>query len=269
MKRTLIRWTSVLVAVVLLGLFVSLTPALANTPSAARLQSAATTEGTVTSDAKVRSAPSTSAPVQFMAVHGTVVNIYAQVQGDTAWAGNLWDRISPTNAAPLYIYAGLVQQINNGCDGCNTGGSGGTPPITSGKVMVVSISKQWLYAYENGKQVYDAPVTTAQPGLVTPTGTYHILSHLHPTTFYSPWPKGSPYYYDPTYINYAMAWRPDGYFLHDSYWRSTFGPGTNVPHHDPQHGWLTGTHGCITAPLDAIIWLYNWAPDGTTFIVQS
>jgi hypothetical protein len=232
------------------------------------VQASATVEGTVTSDAKVRAGPSTNASVQSIAVHGTVVNIYAQVTGDSAWAGNLWDRISPTTNAPLFIYAGLVQQISNGCGGCGSGGSGGTPPTTSGKVMVVFISKQWLYAYDNGLQVYDAPVTTAQPGLVTPTGTYHILRHLHPTIFYSPWPKGSPYYYPPTYINYAMAWRNDGYFLHDSYWRSAFGPGTNVPHHDPEHGWLTGTHGCITAPLDAIIWLYNWAPDGTTFIVK-
>jgi uncharacterized protein YraI len=215
-------------------------------------------QGTVTSSANVRTGPSTSATIKYVARAGTVVTVYAQVTGSSAWAGNLWDRISPTSSAPLYIYSALVQQ------------NGGTapPPSASGKVIVVYISRQWLYAYDNGRQVFDTAVTTAQPGLVTPVGTYTIFSHKHPTTFYSPWPPGSPYYYPPTYINYAMGWRTGGYYLHDSSWRSVFGPGTNVPHQDPKFGWETGTHGCVTAALDAIIWLYNWAPNGTTFIVK-
>lgn len=186
------------------------------------------------------------------------MTVYAQVNGSAAWAGNVWDRISPLLAAPLYIYSGLVQQPSNG----------GPAPSANGKVIVVYISKQWLYAYDNGQQVFDAPVTTAQPGLVTPLGTYHIFVHKHPTTFYSPWPPGSPYYYPPTHIEYAMGWRTGGYYIHDSSWRSVFGPGTNVPHQDPKFGWETGTHGCVTAPLNAIIWLYNWAPNGTTVIIN-
>jgi hypothetical protein len=134
-------------------------------------------------------------------------------------------------------------------------------------LILVSISKEWLWAYQNGKEVFNTPVTTAMPGLITPLGTWHIFNHLHPTTFYSPWPPGSQYWYPPTHINYAMGWHSGGYFLHDSYWRSVYGPGTNVWHHDPVDGWMSGTHGCITAPLNAIIWLYYWAPNGTTLQV--
>ncbi|HEY7126368.1 MAG TPA: L,D-transpeptidase family protein [Ktedonobacterales bacterium] len=269
MKRTLTRWTFSLLAALTLALFLTLTPALASTQSSGRALKPASShissgsvalfQGTVTSDANVRSAPDTSASIKNVAAAGTVVTVYAQVTGSSAWAGNLWYRISPMLSAPLFIYSGLVEQ---------NGSSGGPAPSANGKVIVVYISKQWLYAYDNGQQVFNAAVTTAQPGLVTPTGTYHIFSHKHPTIFYSPWPKGSPYYYPPTFINYAMGWRVGGYYIHDSSWRSVFGPGTNVPHQDPKFGWLTGTHGCITAALDAIIWLYNWAPNGTTVIVN-
>jgi lipoprotein-anchoring transpeptidase ErfK/SrfK len=124
-------------------------------------------------------------------------------------------------------------------------------------------SKQWMYVYDNGHEVYNSPVTSGQPALQSPTGTYHVFLKLHPTTFYSPWPYGSPYWYPPTHINYALEWRVGGFFLHDSWWRTVYGPGTNVWHNDPTYGWQTGTHGCITMPLKSAAWLYNWAPIGT------
>lgn len=132
-----------------------------------------------------------------------------------------------------------------------------------GKLIMISISQQWMHDYENGQEVYSAPVTTGRPELPTPMGTYHVYQKLSPTTFYSPWPQGSPYWYPPTHINYALEWAP-GFFLHDSWWRSVYGPGTDVWHNDPVYGRQTGTHGCITMPLGAAQWLYGWAPIGTT-----
>ncbi len=133
-----------------------------------------------------------------------------------------------------------------------------------GKVIVVSLSHQWLYAYQSGVEVFNAAVMTGRPELPTPLGTYHVFAKLSPTTFYSRWPPGSPFYYPPTHINYALAWRAGGFFLHDSYWHSVYGPGTNRWHHDPVFGWQDGTHGCVAMPLGAAAWLYRWAPIGTT-----
>jgi lipoprotein-anchoring transpeptidase ErfK/SrfK len=135
--------------------------------------------------------------------------------------------------------------------------------LASGKSIVISISKQWLYAYKNGSLVYNIPATTGQSDLSTPTGTYAVFAKLSPTTFTSPWPQGSPYYYPPTHINYALEWKAGGFFIHDSWWRSVYGPGTNVNHYDPASGWITGTHGCVTIPLKAAAWFYNWASIGT------
>ena len=219
-------------------------------------------QGTITSDVYVRRGPTQHDTIVSTARAGVAFTVYAQVPGQLLWGGNTWDRISPLSASPQYVYAGLVR----------FGVSGGPPApaakASTGKLILISLSRQWLWAYQDGAPVFSAPVTTARPGLVTPTGVFTIFSHLHPTVFYSPWPPGSPYYYPPTYINYAMAWLQGGFFLHDASWRSAYGPGTNDWHYDPIDGWQYGTHGCITAPLQAIIWLYHWAPNGTTLEVD-
>ncbi len=136
-------------------------------------------------------------------------------------------------------------------------------PSAGGKMIAVSLSQQWLYAYQNGQEVFNAAVMTGRPSLPTPTGTYHIFARLSPTTFYSPWPPGSPYWYAPTHINYALEWRA-GFFLHDSWWHTVYGPGSNGWHYDPTYGWQWGSHGCVAMPLSAAAWLYDWAPIGTT-----
>lgn len=216
--------------------------------------------GETTGWAKVRTGPTTSAPEVTTYAPGTIVTVYATVNGEIVWDGIAqWYRISSLSSAPRYIYGGLIAAYKGGQPG---------PVTTQGKVIVVSISQQWMYVYQDGKAIYNAPVTTGQPDLPTPTGTYHIFNKLSPTTFYSPWPEGSPYWYPPSHINYALEWKPS-FFLHDSWWRSVYGPGTNVWHDDPVYGRITGTHGCITMPLNAAQWLYNWAPIGTTVQVNA
>lgn len=139
-----------------------------------------------------------------------------------------------------------------------------TASQATGKMIVVSLSHQWLYASQDGRQVFSTPVMTGRSSLATPTGTYHVIAKKSPTTFYSPWPPGSPYWYPPTHINYALEWLGGGYYLHDSWWHSVYGPGSNGWHYDPQFGWQWGSHGCIAMALSSAAWLYNWAPIGTT-----
>jgi hypothetical protein len=217
----------------------------------------ATWTGTTTYWANVRTGPSTSYSSVAAYAPGTNVTVYATVSGQVVWGGiSNWYRISSLSSSPRYIYSGLVS--------ATTSTSGGSPsPTAAGKEIIVSLSRQWMWAYQNGTQVYNSPVMTGRPSLATPTGTYHVFLKLHPTTFTSPWPPSSPYWYPPTYINYALAWRAGGFFLHDSWWHSVYGPGTNGWHYDPKFGWQWGTHGCIAMPLSAASWLYYWAPIGT------
>lgn len=141
-----------------------------------------------------------------------------------------------------------------------TAGAPGLP----GKVILVSVLQQWLWAYEDNKLVYATPVTTGQTYLWTPLGVYHIYDKITDTVFYSPWAPDSPYYYTPEHINYAMLFREKGYYLHDSPWRHAYGPGTEDPHTSPDGTHETGSHGCVNMVTGAAVWLYNWAPMGTT-----
>lgn len=137
-----------------------------------------------------------------------------------------------------------------------------TPSPASGQRIVVSVSKQSLTAYQDGKVVLTSLVTTGMPELYTPQGTYHIIGRVADAMFTSPWPKSSPYYYAPLHVNYGLQLTTSGIYLHDATWRSQFGPGTDVPHNDPVYGQMTGSHGCVELPLDAMAKLYKWTLNG-------
>ena len=63
----------------------------------------------------------------------------------------------------------------------------------------------------------------------------------------------------PSWTNFAMEFIGGGYFIHDAPWRSWYGPGANL---------YNGTHGCVNVPYSPMATLWNWAPNGTTVVVQ-
>ena len=78
--------------------------------------------------------------------------------------------------------------------------------------------------------------------------------------------RASPFWYAPTPITYGIAYAPNGFFIHDAWWRSEFGPDTNLPHWDPA-AFNGGSHGCINLPTDQMQWVWSWTPDGAPIIV--
>ncbi|MGZ3667377.1 MAG: L,D-transpeptidase [Ktedonobacterales bacterium] len=143
---------------------------------------------------------------------------------------------------------------------------GGVPQVY-GQLILVSLSQQWLWAYQDRHLLYDTPVTSGMPALPTPDGTFYVHFHAANVTFISPWPVGSPYYYSPEHINYALYFLDDGYYIHDAPWRQTFGPGTNYPHTEPDGTTATGSHGCVNVPTRAGAWLYQWTRDGAAVVI--
>jgi len=133
------------------------------------------------------------------------------------------------------------------------------------KAITISLSEQVIRAYEHGQQVFWSYVTTGRPGLETDPGSFKVYWKVTPWTMHSPWPKGSPYWYPDSKVNMVM-WFNGGDGIHDAYWRSRYGPGTNGPHYDPT-GEDTGTHGCVNVPYHNMVWLWNWTPTGTPVIV--
>jgi lipoprotein-anchoring transpeptidase ErfK/SrfK len=138
------------------------------------------------------------------------------------------------------------------------------------KRIIVSLDRQELLAYEGNKLIVDSLVTTGGPELPTPSGTFHVMYKTSPMIAYSPWPKGSPYWFEPVTYTYAMEFFENaqyGLYIHDASWRDQYGPGSNTVDGIPGQD-TTGTHGCINVPLAEQSELYPWAPVGTPVIVQ-
>lgn len=137
------------------------------------------------------------------------------------------------------------------------------------KVVVVSLYEQAMRVYQDGQLVNAFLVTTGRPDKPSPPGTWWVEGKKSPTVFKADVPKTSPYWYPDTPINYAMQYHSDGYFLHDSWWRSDYGPGTNFPHQDSSGDPFSaqGSHGCVNLSKDNAAWLYNFVQLYTTVLV--
>jgi LysM repeat protein len=157
------------------------------------------------------------------------------------------------------------QQFNRG-----SAQAPGTPaaPTEVGKVIVISISQQHLWAFENGRVAIQTPVTTGRPGAGTPTGTFTVLAKYSPYRFISPFPPGHEFYYDPVDSNFSLRFTWEGHHIHDAPWRSDYGAGTNVEHRNSSGEWSTGSIGCVNVPGSAMANLYKWADEGIQVVVQ-
>ena len=133
-------------------------------------------------------------------------------------------------------------------------------PATGALAIVVRLGVQSLTLYRDGNVVLKAPVTTGRPALPTPVGAYDVGWRRSPYTFVSPWPKGSPYYYPPAPVTWAMFFY-DNDFLHDDPAEpaSAFGPGSNLGPY--------ASHGCVHVPTGVMSTLYTTVPDHTPVIV--
>jgi lipoprotein-anchoring transpeptidase ErfK/SrfK len=126
------------------------------------------------------------------------------------------------------------------------------------------MAEQALRVYQDGNLVRAIQVTTGQEALPSLPGVWQVLARESPTVFKSPDPPDSPYWYPDTPIHYAILYHSGGYFIHDSWWRADYGPGTQFPHYDSGGDEAfagTGSHGCVNVPLDQAAWLYsntNW-----------
>ncbi|HEY8326216.1 MAG TPA: L,D-transpeptidase, partial [Ktedonobacterales bacterium] len=138
--------------------------------------------------------------------------------------------------------------------------------LLQGKVVVVSLREQTARFYQNGKLAFWSYVTTGGPDTPSVPGLNYAMVKLTHTVFTSPDPPGSPLWYAPTPINFAIEYALYGYFLHDAWWRAEFGPYTNLPHWDPA-AFNGGSHGCVNFPLNEMSTVYNWVDLGTPVIL--
>jgi len=165
--------------------------------------------------------------------------------GDTLW-----------NIAQIYgIPVGFIALQNGLTDAdkiypgqvLNIPVSAETPPDISqmGKQIVVILSLQKTYAYEDGKLIKVFLVSTGLPGSPTVLGSYTIYQKLPSTRMVGPG-------YDLPNVPWTMYFF-EGYGLHGTYWHHNFG--------HPM------SHGCVNMQTDDAKWLYDWAPLGTPVLI--
>ncbi len=129
------------------------------------------------------------------------------------------------------------------------------------KHIVVSFQGQHVWAYEGAKTVMDTAATTGIRGVTdygTDFGPMKVLYTEHPHTMHSPYPKGSPYWYPDTVVQWTVFFTYSGESFHDASWEadSQLGPGS-------QYEASTRSHGCVHIPYSLAQWLYGWADVGT------
>jgi hypothetical protein len=132
-------------------------------------------------------------------------------------------------------------------------GSGPGPQQGGYKEIVVSVSAQAMWAYEDGSLVISSYVSTGTgnvPETVTPIGYWSVLVKIDSQTM-----EGtiSGEYYRVEDVPYVMYFDNLGNALHGTYWHSNFG--------SPM------SHGCVNLPMDVAAFLYDWAPEGTAVSV--
>lgn len=120
------------------------------------------------------------------------------------------------------------------------------PTITSGKQVIVDLSDQRVYAYENGVLLRNVLVSTGTAAFPTVQGNYKVYLKYESQTMSGPG-------YNLPGVPYVLYFYK-GYSLHGTYWHSNFG--------------TPMSHGCVNMPTPEAQWLFNWAPIGTPVRVQ-
>ena len=125
-----------------------------------------------------------------------------------------------------------------------------------GTYVFVSIAKQHLTYFVDGKVAMDCPVVTGNAGNHnTPTGTFHLIYKSRNLVLKGSNDDGSKY---ASHVNYWMAFLGSSYGLHDASWRSTFGGKIYQGN---------GSHGCVNMPIPAAAELFGMLEPGTPILI--
>ena len=151
---------------------------------------------------------------------------------------------TPSSASQIHSVADAPPPTKSECDTNKLGI----------KKIIVSLSKQHLWACDGASQVYDTAVTTGAYKVNddgTPTGTWKIYKK-----------KTDQYLQGPGYKDFVNYWMPfyGAYGFHDATWQT-------FPFGSPLYA-TQGSHGCVHLSLASAKWIFDWSAVGTIVTVQ-
>jgi len=116
----------------------------------------------------------------------------------------------------------------------------------AGKKIVVDLSEQEAYAYQDGRVLFHGWVSTGRPGRRTPTGHFRVLEkELRHVSSKYPEPNGG------ARMDYMLRLTDYGVAMHLGY----------VPNYP-------ASHGCIRMENGFAQKMFNWASVGTPVIIR-
>ncbi|PIR47485.1 hypothetical protein COV06_03475 [Candidatus Uhrbacteria bacterium CG10_big_fil_rev_8_21_14_0_10_50_16] len=120
------------------------------------------------------------------------------------------------------------------------------------KHIMVDISEQRLYAYEQGVLRNSFLISAGKWPFKTPLGEFAVMRKLRWHDYRSFDRAGNLLYNLPN-VEFNLEFSRH-FYIHYAYWHNNWG--------HPM------SHGCVNAPYDGVAWVYNWAEVGTPVIVQ-
>src|SRR5258708_20522279 len=119
-----------------------------------RASASSTWQGATTYWANVRTGPGTSYSIVTVDAPNTSVTVYATVSGQVIWGGiSNWYRVSSFTSGPRYVYGGLIAATSS-----SSGGVGAPSPTAPGKEILVTPSRQWMWANQNAGLALTPPL---------------------------------------------------------------------------------------------------------------
>lgn len=122
------------------------------------------------------------------------------------------------------------------------------------KTIVVDISDQRLFAYENGILINTFLVSTGLPRWPTPIGDTLVQAKIYKVHYKWSYGPGNPNNYDLGLVPYNLRIFPHVY-IHYAPWHNNFGHRMS--------------HGCVNASLESAKWIYKWAEEKIPVTVQA
>lgn len=129
-------------------------------------------------------------------------------------------------------------------------------PVIPNKRIVISISKQRLWVYQDGQQISRHVISTGIDKSPTQPGVFQVQSH-DKNAYASVWDL-----YMPNFLGIYESWPG---FMNGIHGLPTLSNGQRL--------WANilgspASYGCIILDLDTAEWLYEWAEDGVVVEIQ-
>ncbi len=127
------------------------------------------------------------------------------------------------------------------------------PHFSEGRYIDVSLSRQIMTLFENGRQLNQFLVSTGKVGMPTPTGEFKIMRKEanHWSGKYKLW------------MPFSMSFASGGYYIHElPYWPNGYREGESHLGHRV-------SHGCIRLGIGPAKYVFDWSEIGTPIYIHN